>query len=179
MTYSRPLVHLARSTPLAGRALHRRLRSLLHHHAVYIPPPNPSAGSTAANRPEQPVPLHYLSDRVIEQVLTKGCIAGQLPNPYSPETDSMDVDPPAISTGETDEASLMGALRERYSSSSSTKDRSFRIPHSSSPRDGQGTLVIPGWVLERAAEVLFDPDVSGDEADTIPQAILTTLLKVR
>ena len=91
----------------------------------------------------------------------------------------MDVDPPTTTLEDINESALMSGLCDRYSSSSTLPDRSFRIPHSTSPRDGQGTLIVPGWVLERAAEILFDEDVSADEADTIPQAILTTLLKVR
>lgn len=90
----------------------------------------------------------------------------------------MDVDSPSTSLEEVDELALMISLKDRYSPSSTIHDRSFRIPHSTSPRDGQGTLVVPGWVLERAAEILFDSDVSSEEADTIPDAILTTLLKV-
>ena len=128
--------------------------------------------------PERPVPDRYLTDRIIEQVLTKGCSAGSLPGPYTPDTELMDVDAPSTSLEEVDELAMTARMRDRYSSST-MQNRSFRVPHSSSPRDGQGTLVVPGWVLERVAEILFDSDVCGaDEGDTIPQAILNTLLKV-
>lgn len=49
-------------------------------------------------------------------------------------------------------------------------------PLSQQTGTGRGTLIIPGWIRERAAECLFDGDV--DESG-IAQVILDSLLKVR
>jgi actin-related protein 10 len=41
---------------------------------------------------------------------------------------------------------------------------------------GRGTLIIPGWIRERAAEVLFE---GGDvDESSLAEVILDTLLKV-
>lgn len=172
---SRPLVHLARSTPSGGRALHRFLRTLLHRYAVYLPPSSPGAEAGGRQR-QNPVSFDRLTDRVVEQVLTKGCVVGGLPEIDVPIDEVMDVDSSDEMMPEDSEARLLVAMKDRYGSST-FPDRPFRIPHSTSPRDGQGTLVIPGLILERAAEVLFDSTLS-EEAESIPQAVLSTLLKV-
>ena len=87
----------------------------------------------------------------------------------------MDIDNTA-DTNMGDEDRLAKPLEERYGSSK-IPSRSFRIPHSLSARDGTGTLVVPGWILERAAEILFEAE-DDLESKTVPEAILATLLKV-
>jgi actin-related protein 10 len=88
----------------------------------------------------------------------------------------MDVDMTDDLASEETEEILARQLEQRYSSSK-YPNKSFRIPHSASPRDGTGTLVVPGWILERAAEILFEEEAYL-EAETVPRAILATLLKV-
>lgn len=173
--HSRPLVNLARSTPSGGRALHRFLRELLHRCAVYVPP-QAAGAATGPNRRQNPVPLDRLTDRVVEQVLTKGCVVGGLPNSHVPTNEMMEVDPIEGSSYEDHEVRLYTALEARHGFSSFPA-RSFSIPHSTVIRDGQGTLVVPGWVLERAAEILFDSAL-GEEAESVPHTVLDTLLKV-
>jgi actin-related protein 10 len=75
-----------------------------------------------------------------------------------------------------DEDRLAKELKERYGSSDFSS-KTLRIPHSPSARDGTGTLVVPGWILERAAEILFEPE-DDLESETVPEAILATLLRV-
>jgi actin-related protein 10 len=87
----------------------------------------------------------------------------------------MDIDSTEQQSMEHDDQ-LARELRDRYGSSD-TPSKSFRIPHSSSARDGTGTLVVPGWILERAAEILFESE-DDLESETVPEAILATLLKV-
>lgn len=180
VSHSRPLVHLARSTPVAGRALHGRLRALLRHHAVYIPPTD----QTVRHRP---VPLEVLTDRVVEQVLTTGCVvANPSADPITGATTitgstdgnaAMDIDMPAEPLEEIDNCALMKSISTRYAGTSARSPKAFRIPHSASPRDGQGTLVVPGWILERATEVLFEDDPSTESA-SLQGVILATLLKL-
>jgi len=87
----------------------------------------------------------------------------------------MDIDDTEEHTME-DEDQLAKGLRERYGALD-LPSKTFRIPHSLSARDGTGTLVVPVWVLERAAEILFERE-DDLESETIPEAILATLLKV-
>ena len=74
-----------------------------------------------------------------------------------------------------DEARLAKELRDRYSSLD-LSSKTFRLPHSPSARDGTGTLVVPGWILGRAAEILFERE-DDLESETVPEAVLATLLK--
>jgi hypothetical protein len=67
-------------------------------------------------------------------------------------------------------------LKARYGSQD-LSSKSFRITHSSSARDGTGTLVVPSWILERAAEILVESE-DDLESETVPEEILATLLKV-
>jgi len=87
----------------------------------------------------------------------------------------MDIDDTEEHTLE-DEGRLAKELKDRYSSPN-LASKMFRIPHSSSARDGTGTLVVPVWILDRAAEILFERE-DDLESETIPEAILATLLKV-
>ena len=75
-----------------------------------------------------------------------------------------------------DDVLLMDDLKTRLQPTSTATE--LRIPILGDGRGiGPGMLVIPGWIRERAVEVLFDDDAVG-EADGLPTAILQTLLKV-
>jgi len=166
--HSRPLFHLARSTPLAGRALHERLRLLLRYHATYIAP-----SATATDSVRQ-IPSRTLTDRVVERVLTEGCVIASTRAKQTSTLDAMDIDHPE-GAAENDEQ-LATELQCLYGTSDHP-DKSFRIPHSSFPGDGHGTLTVPGWVLLRAAEILFEEEAHS-ECETVSSIILATLLKV-
>jgi hypothetical protein len=88
------------------------------------------------------------------------------------DADPEDVEAPARREAER--------LARRYSdqSSSSAKDMLFRVTplSGSSKAMGTGTLVVPGWVRERASEILFGDAV--DEDESIPGLILACILKV-
>ncbi|KAG9224895.1 hypothetical protein CCMSSC00406_0001954 [Pleurotus cornucopiae] len=69
----------------------------------------------------------------------------------------------------------LSTLYKRYSSAT---DLQMRIPPASTHQAGPGraTLIIPGWIRERAAEVLFE---GGDVDETsVAEVILDALLKV-
>jgi hypothetical protein len=108
-------------------------------------------------------------------VLTEGCTAASSRTTSKVPTDAMDIDVTEDKLME-DEDHLAKELKERYGSSD-LPSKTFRIPHSLSTRDGTGTLVVPGWILERAAEILFEPE-DDLESETVPEAILATLLRV-
>lgn len=75
------------------------------------------------------------------------------------------------------ESHLQG-LATLYSRQSTASDLKMRVvpPVSQQVGTGRGTLLIPGWIREKAAEVLFEGgDV--DEASVV-EIVLETLLKV-
>ncbi|OSC96885.1 actin-like ATPase domain-containing protein [Trametes coccinea BRFM310] len=84
---------------------------------------------------------------------------------------------------ESDAASLGGerrvqALATMYGRHSTATDIHMRVdpPPSQQTGTGRGTLIIPGWVRERAAEVLFE---GGDvDENSVAEVILECLLKV-
>ncbi|WVQ79414.1 hypothetical protein IAT38_001511 [Cryptococcus sp. DSM 104549] len=181
--HSRPLYALARSTPLAGRRLHTRLRALLHQHATYIAPPT-SMSAILAREKVQGASMALLTDRVVERVLTEGCFVGgvMLEGEEGMEDDAMDVDEPEGKPEDQaipgENAGLIRGLKKRYAPTSTAKPMSFRVlPPGASTDMGYGTLIVPGWVRERAAEVLFEDD-DETEGEGIPHAVLAALLKL-
>lgn len=69
-------------------------------------------------------------------------------------------------------------LANMYRRLSTATDISLRVvpPASQQLGTGRGTLVVPGWIRERAAEVLFE---GGDvDENSIAEVILEALLKV-
>ena len=71
------------------------------------------------------------------------------------------------------------ALATMYTRHSTATDLRMRVepPASQQTGTGRGTLLIPGWIRERAAEVLFE---GGDvDESSVAEVILDTLLKVR
>lgn len=107
--------------------------------------------------------------------MTEGCAVASSRTNSDVPTDAMDIDRAEDHTIEDEDQSARD-LRERYGSSD-LPSRSFRIPHSPLARDGTGILAVPGWILERAAEILFERE-DDLESETVPEAILATLLKV-
>ncbi|KAK8849491.1 hypothetical protein IAR55_004825 [Kwoniella newhampshirensis] len=176
--YSRPIFTLSQSTPLAGRRLHARMRSLLHHYGVYVPPPSSLDNIQPGPRTEG-IPLSILTDRMVERVLSEGCFVGGVF--LEPEDEvEMDVDM-EMPEGDDDLEDLRAirCARRRFEGSSSAKDMFFKVsPAKGEAKDmGSATLIVPGWVRERAAEVLFADD-DDEEAESITHAILGCLLKL-
>lgn len=151
--------------------LHTRLRALLRHFGQYH---SPSPEHAAAKY----VPRHILTDTLVERVLTESCFLNSSPPAPS---DPMDVDfqrdessqdeAPAEVTPDMDDMDLMFALEERYSQSTA-KDWTVTL----SPRRGSGrcaVLIVPGWIREYVAEVLFGDGPS--EEYSVPEIVLQTL----
>jgi actin-related protein 10 len=70
------------------------------------------------------------------------------------------------------------AIASMYKRYSTAADIQMRVtpPPSQQTGTGQGTLVIPGWIRERSAEVLFE---GGDvDESSVAELILDALLKV-
>ncbi|WWD20116.1 hypothetical protein CI109_104591 [Kwoniella shandongensis] len=179
--HSRPLYSLSRSTPAAGRRLHKRVRSLLLHYGAYIPPPT-SLGNIHSNQRTKGVPLALLTDRLVERILTEGCLVGGV-FIGSEGVAQMDVDMTAQDVKEgldLEDETVIRDFKSRFEGSSSATDMIFKVSPTSKnePRDmGCGTVIVPGWVRERAAEVLFEDDEE-EEDKSIPRTILDCLLKL-
>lgn len=74
--------------------------------------------------------------------------------------------------------SHLQALANLYTRHSTATDLRIRVepPPSQQTGTGRGTLVVPGWIRERAAEVLFE---GGDvDESSVAEVILDSLLKV-
>ncbi|TBU45685.1 actin-domain-containing protein [Dichomitus squalens] len=74
--------------------------------------------------------------------------------------------------------SRVQALATMYGRHSTATDIHLRVdpPPAQQTGTGRGTLIVPGWIRERAAEVLFE---GGDvDESSVAEVILDTLLKV-
>jgi actin-related protein 10 len=71
------------------------------------------------------------------------------------------------------------AIATMYTRHSTATDLSIKVvpPVSQQMGTGRGTLIIPGWIRERAAEFLF----AGGDVDecSVAEVVLESLLKVR
>ncbi|GAA5865534.1 hypothetical protein JCM3774_002042 [Rhodotorula dairenensis] len=188
--HSRPLFPCLATSPNAGRRLNRRLRAMLLAFATYIPPPTSLAAATPASPAD--LPRGILTDELVEEIKTRLCFVGEevLPADESPTSTT---DPGSsrirddLDMSDEDEA-IVTHLYERYSwTAPDTKPVSFRVPTSLSGaaattsataghyNSGRGWIQVPGWVRERAAEVLWedgrDPDAQG-LADVVLECLL-------
>ncbi|WWC65654.1 uncharacterized protein I303_108275 [Kwoniella dejecticola CBS 10117] len=171
--HSRPLYNLARSTPIAGRRSHKHLRVLLQHHANYIPAP--SSLSHPLDRPRtQGIPSDLLTDELVQKILTEGCFVGD-PHVPGQADELMEVDQTQEEGEAQESARIAQEWKDRYGDSSSAKDMRFSIPFGGSGL-GPATIIVPGWIRERAAEILFADDDS--EEPSIPRLILDCILKL-
>ena len=166
--HSRPLFHLARTTKQAGRALHRRLKALISKYGIYYPPP--SSLGDLRRVPLQSVPAALLNDGLVERIIVEGCFVSQ--------TEITEESNPAstVQVVSNVENARLEELRARYEPSSTATPLSFPVA-STSTGLGPGEITIPGWIRERAAEVLFEEDEE-DEFDSIVDCCLQTLLEV-
>lgn len=210
--HSRPLFPLLTTTPRAGARLNRRLRSLLLAFGSYAPPPSSVNSMTPPTIGR--VPREVLTDELVEEIKTRLCFVGEeLPpvdrsarassssssSPAGASVSAMSVDapPPAAAGAQSPDpdAALLQHLCARYASTSGrpaqrTTDVSFRVPNLSQPPVasgvGRGWVSVPGWVRERAAEVLWEEggdeeggdEVEGEESG-LAGVVLDCLLKVR
>ncbi|KAK4702740.1 actin-related protein 10, partial [Phenoliferia sp. Uapishka_3] len=195
---SRPLYPLLLATPTAGRKVTSRLRSLLLRYGKYVPPP-PSMTTIPASPTPTKIPPGVLTEELLEEIKTRCCFVG---DPIvQPPTSSLDdlfstQTPPESEPDESeadfamdleegyDEASdlpLLRRMEKRYKDIATAKTISLQIPAMSGPVPtsgvGKGWLLIPGWVRERAAEVLFEEGTEDERSVT--EVILEALLRVR
>ncbi|BGP00548.1 Fungal specific actin related protein [Rhodotorula toruloides ATCC 204091] len=190
--HARPLFPSLTTTPRAGSRLNRRLRSLLLAFGSYAPPPSSLNSMTppAIGR----IPKELLTEELIEEIKTRLCFVGEeVPldasrgereaSAFSGSAMSVDT---ASARDNFDDPSdpdnaLLKELYSRFAATSTAKPVSFRIPNLSQPAiangTGRGWIQVPGWIRERAAEVLWEEDGDGDERG-LAAVVLDCLLKL-
>lgn len=101
---------------------------------------------------------------------------------------SVDLDRPGVASSDSQSTAHPGrqvsAMRDLYARQSTATELTIKVPVPNAAPTGPGmstttraSLVIPGWVRERAAEVLFE-DGDVDES-SVAEVILDALLKVK
>lgn len=202
---SRPLFPMIKSTTRAGARLSARLTALLSRFAQYlsIPKFGQSSGSTNTSRISRPTPIPpgLLTPAVVEDIKTRLLFVSQdrlrldnqpessqsLPVVLEEEDQAIDED-----YSEFNDHRLLDALQRVYKQSTSpdTQDIVYKLstlqPSQSNPRAPcVGVIRIPGWIRERASEVLFNPtgtkvqiEREEEESLSIPEVILESLLKL-
>lgn len=105
------------------------------------------------------------------------------PSSFSVVTGTQSQGPRSSRRGSSTREGHLQAIAEMYSRHSTATELRLRVdPPTSQPQQAgatliKGTLLIPGWIRERAAEVLFE---GGDVDETsVAEVILESLLKVK
>lgn len=175
------------STPTASSRLNKRLKSLLLHFGSYIPAATSLTSSVVPQITK--IPKEVLSEEFLEEIKTRVCFVGEKIIPSDdiedlfPDTEAMDISSDSLIQEEYQEAEdllLMNRMERNYSRSSTATTLSFKVPSLSLgpviSGVGRGWIEIPGWIRERAAEVLFE---EGDEDElSLTEVILESLLRV-
>lgn len=183
------------TSPLAGMRLSSHLRALLLLFGVYRPPSNldlrSSTRSTSNPKPTR-VPEDLLTEELIEEIKTRCCYvgnplpasasqnflrsAGSSSPPPPPSSDPPESEDTSIEMEETDPH--ISTIDKYYGQHSKATELRMRVKHPNAQSEdmGLGTLVIPGWIRERAAELLFE---DGDlDEQSVVEVVLRSLRKV-
>ncbi|BGP10542.1 hypothetical protein JCM10049v2_006434 [Rhodotorula toruloides] len=191
--HARPLFPSLTTTPRAGSRLNRRLCSLLLAFGSYAPPPSSLNSMTPPTIGR--IPKELLTEELVEEIKTRLCFVGEeVPLGASRgEREAstlsgsvMSVDTASSARDDFDDPSdpdspLLKDLYSRFASSSTAKPVSFRVPDLSQPSTANGTgrgwIQVPGWIRERATEVLWEADGDEDERG-LAAVVLDCLLKL-
>ncbi|KAI7904381.1 actin family [Cokeromyces recurvatus] len=149
---SRPLIPFISTTPLAGKSITVRLKQLLLDYGRFIPPSNLHLSLA----PHQSIPENILTPELLEDIKTRVIFCSPLMIVKQAQSDG-------------DLASKI----ESYKNFSSATDLYYPIILKEGTK---ATLSIPGWIRERAVEVLFEGD---DDEPSITQCIMEALLKLQ
>ncbi|KAI8377092.1 hypothetical protein EDC96DRAFT_551246 [Choanephora cucurbitarum] len=146
---SRPLIPYISTTPLAGKAVTRRLKELLLEHGRFIPPSNLHLSLA----PHNSIPDHVLTPELLEDIKSQVIFCS----------------PMMIGQQLQQQENIV----ETYRNLSSATDLYYPI----SLKDGtRANLLIPGWLRERTVEVLFEGD---EDEPSVTHCILDSLLKLQ
>lgn len=111
---------------------------------------------------QQPIPKKYLTPTVLEDIKTRFLFVG-----------SMMISGTIKSAEKTPEEEW----EKKYAPVSTASDLHYPITLNKKSKDRQmGILILPGWIRERAAEVLFEGD---EDESSVAVCLLECLLKVK
>lgn len=105
--------------------------------------------------------------------VTSSQAAGELSSEFSIITNSQ---AESSVLGNVRSEAYLQALAAMYKKHSTATDLKMRVQPVQQTGTGMGTLIIPGWIRERAAEVLFEGDV---DEHSLSEVTLNALLKVQ
>jgi actin-related protein 10 len=111
-----------------------------------------------------------LTDQLVERIITEACFASTvITRPWNGATEET----AGVEDGEGEGEAKYASLKTRYMAHCDATDVCFttQTPH------GTGRIDVPGWMRERAVEVLFGDGESED--DPVHDAILSVIAKVR
>lgn len=121
------------------------------------------------------IPEEVLTEELIEEIKTRLCYVGEADESRTTAEEEIETGEP-----DEDETALLRRLEKRYAATSGATTITIRVPSLSQPPIlsgvGRGWIQIPGWVRERAAEVLFEE--GDDDERNLTELILDSLLKV-
>ncbi|KAG0140166.1 hypothetical protein CROQUDRAFT_53687 [Cronartium quercuum f. sp. fusiforme G11] len=189
---SRPLFPLVRSTTRASARLNARLKALLLRFARFIPIPKFGQSSTSASNTPivrvSAVPRELLTAEVVEDIKTRLLFVAEQPLrplPQPPPDDQPLMDSPMViepeAYSEETDGILLDNLEKYYKHSTcpETQDAIYRLP--TAQPNQRGILKIPGWIRERAAEIMFarrEAKEEEEEAPSVTETILECLSKL-
>ncbi|KAJ1562450.1 hypothetical protein HK405_012035 [Cladochytrium tenue] len=160
----RPMMHNMQTVPLGGHAVTSRLKNLMKHHGslIFEAPiggPASAPGATTVTTTTHSVPealAESLPLEFWEDLKLRACFVGAFPSPHDVSTDNREPNYP---------------YRERVLPYTIFDSNGTPAVSRISATD---RLLVPGWVRERAAEVLFEGD---EDERSVVSVILDTLLK--
>ncbi|KAJ1658371.1 hypothetical protein IWQ61_002375 [Dispira simplex] len=152
------LIPYIQTTPLAGKALSHNLRELLLSHAILESPTNPEVSLAS-----------LLSDKIIEDIKCRFLFA----SPVRPTFDTRVTFPDEQAQWYQQMTTTTDIVYPVSYPVSETQDFSSKSPVPAPLY----RIRIPGWVRERAADILFNGDAEADILG-IPRILLNCLLKV-
>ncbi|KAI5478184.1 hypothetical protein MNV49_005351 [Pseudohyphozyma bogoriensis] len=174
---SRPLFSHLLSSPRAGSQINQRLKSLLLQFGLYVPPPSSLNSTTPPVRTR--IPKEVLTEELLEEIKCRTCFVAKGGVQEGDEEESFEdeMDDEEEVGGES--VRLLKRMQRRWAGKSETTTISFKVPGFSAPPVtsgvGRGWIQVPGWVRERAAEVLWE---KGDEDEmSLSEMVLEALLK--
>lgn len=157
-----------------------RLRALLLQFGSFVPPPSTLNSTAAPVRTK--IPRDLLSEELVEEIKTRVCFVGEALEDAD-EVEELFGEEDARMEDDVmyDEAMVLRKMERRYASRVTATTLSFKVPNLSLPPVasgvGRGWIQIPGWVRERAAEVLFEE--GNEDERSVTEVVLEALLRVR
>lgn len=144
----------------------------------YVKPPsslNSTSPPTIAG-----IPPETLTDDFLEEIKTRMCLVTERPSELGVSLPSEPPEKGMSSDIAGEDNALLISMEERFAPKAMIPTISMRVPSLRRPPVssgvGRGWIAVPGWIRERAADLLFE---DGDEDEqSLTELVLDVLLKV-